>query len=149
MQLSNAQLDTLKAFLVADSHGLGISARLALGDDGGVADIMNTINASGWAQVNNEPVAPSEIEQQITADDLAAMTLAQKQSLTTLAALSDAFDLNNANTMAKLVSCFPVDGQTVTNLSGLSKRAGRPMEVLFGTGSTATPNNISDAMSRP
>jgi hypothetical protein len=149
MQLEPAQLDALKAFLVADSHGLGIAAKLSVGDDGGVADLMNTINVSGWAQVNNEPVQPSEIEQQITAADLSAMTLTQKQSLTTLAALTDAYDLNNTNTMAKLVSCFPADGQTVTNLQSLSKRAGRPMEVLFGVGSTATANNISDAMSRP
>ena len=150
MPLTNTQLDTLKAFLTADSHGLGLAAKLSVGDMGGAAAIMNTIqpDTAGWAQVNNEPVTSSEIVTQITPADLAAMTLDQKQSLMVLLTPPN-LDLSQSNVLTNLQSCFPVDGNTVTAIEALSKRQGRPGEVLFGNGTILTANDISNAMARP
>jgi hypothetical protein len=146
--LTSTQLTTLKTFLTADAHALGIAAHLTTGDVGAVANIMNTVQPSsaGWAQVNNEPVSPSDVVAAITPADFAAMTLDQKQSLIVLETIP-LLDLSVAGVLTNLKSCFQSSGDTVTAIQAMSKRAGRPGEVLFGNGVLLTANDISNAMS--
>lgn len=143
MSLTSAQLATLKTFLTTDPHSLGFASKITSGDAGGIADLMNTVNSAGWAQVNNEPVQSTDIITLVTPDDLTAMSLTQKQSLMLLIE-PPTVDLSNANMLANLRSCFPPDGGTIPAITLLSKRAGRPGEVLFGNGTIITATDVSN-----
>lgn len=149
MSLTSTQLNALKTELNTDPKTLGIAAKLSVGDDQGIADLLNAIHASGGDfQVNREPVAPSVIVTKIAPEDFQAMTTSQQGQLALLFVIS-ALNLSDTNTFTNLTGCFPNDGDTIRNLTLLQKRQGSRAEVLFGNGVVVTSSDVAHAKELP
>ena len=147
--LDAAQLLVFKAELVSDPKALGYAALLSVGNDSGVATLVNAIGSGGAFQVPNEPVTASTVLANITPTDLAAMTSTQVQNLSLyLTAQTIDLSTNGGNNLANVLSCLPNPGTSRTTVTNLSVRQGTRGEVLFGiNGIRVVANDVSNAMS--
>jgi hypothetical protein len=146
MPLTDPQKATLKNELTNDPEVLGYAALLAIGNDQGLADLINAIGVGGDFQVPREPVTPSTIIDAITVDDFLAMQPTDFQRLQFVLSSQQTTNLANESTREKVLATLPADGPSRTAVNNLQTRQGTRGEVVLGVnGIRLTANDIAAA----
>jgi len=143
MPLSTAQIAALKAELQADPAGLGYATPYGLGDDAGVARILNTVQPGVAYSIFKNAIPLRDMVANVASAEFTTLTatqLAQLQFLFLGASSVDASDLNTRNIITAI---FAGKTATLTNFATLAKRQGSRAEVLFGIGVSVSDSDVS------
>lgn len=139
-----AHVAALKAELTNDPQVLGLTAAMAVGDHGTAAKLLNQIRAGGAYQVDRENVLTYMLFASIDATEFSTLTVLQLTQLQVILSAGQV-DLGKANIRAMLSAIFPPAGPTRTALAVLAKRQGSRAEVIWGTGSSPSASDITQA----
>jgi hypothetical protein len=127
-----------------DPQGLGYAARRALGDDAGIAGLLNQVRSG--IQVGSGVVPAYAVFRAIVRADFAALTAADRQLIQMILSMGQV-DLTDPNTRAAFAGAF-AGTATQTNLQALQSRPGSRAEQLFGAASTVAAADVARALGR-
>ncbi len=134
----------IAAELANDPQNLGYAALVAVADDQAVAALLNRVSGQGSGSVFRKDIAPYEIMRAIVAADAANLTALQCAKLQ-LMMLGNNLDATVTNTRTIFLGIFTGMAGTITALTTVVSRTGSRAEVLWGTGTVITPQQVSGA----
>lgn len=150
MALTPTQLVALHQELTTDSLGLGYAARIASGDDGGLAALLNAPRAGQTCQSGS--LSSEQILAAVTLSDLGApgvLDIAFLAWLDRIERTTVGFDLNNAKVAAAFQRFFANNSASYTALAALRTIAGcSRAQALFGVACVVTQSDVSQALGR-
>lgn len=148
MALTPTQSAALRQELNADPLSLGFAARIASGDDGGLAALLNAPRAGQTCQ--SGPLTPQQVLGAITITDLAAGNdVALVTWLNQIDQMPVGLDLNNAKVAAIFARFFASNSASYIALAALRTITGcSRAQALFGVATTIDAMDISLALGR-
>ncbi len=132
-------MPTLREELAADSQSIGYAPFIAAGDDAAVAYLINRRSGAGSASVYRNDLAIPEIVRAIVATDFANLTALQ---ISKLQLLGGTIDATNTNMQTIFLGIFTGMTGTINALAAIAARAGSRAEVLWGTGTIITADQV-------
>lgn len=137
---------TLKNEILTDPTARGYAPLVAVGDDAGVATLMNLVILGNTIFRND--VRSEEIWEAIAASEFNALTSIALQRLTLIMAQASnrgAMDVSRPNLRSMLGGVFAA-GSTRTALLALAQRDGSRAETLFGAGTGISHQDVAQAL---
>jgi hypothetical protein len=136
----------LKAEIANDPTGLGLHALSLAGQDQAVANLLNATTGAGTGSVWNNAVSGAALIACIAAADFTAMTALTVAKIQLLFGVGGTFDATQANNQANLAGLFSgASAPTIAAATALLQRTGSRAEVLWGTGTTVSALQCSQA----
>jgi hypothetical protein len=144
--LTTAQYAALKTELQTDPTSLGYAAMIAVGNDQGLAELVNTPQPT--ILLFREAVSADEVYENINAAEFSALTQQQLMRLQVIMmqATNGGVSFRRANSRQLLKNIFPNGGPTDTNLTNIAKRQGSRAEQVLQQGISVTPLDIAIAL---
>lgn len=144
--LTTAQYAALKTELQTDPTSLGYAAMIAVGNDQGLAELVNTPQPT--ILLYRESVSADEVYENINAAEFSALTQQQLMRLQVIMAqaTNGGVSFRRANSRQLLKNIFPNGGPTDTNLTNIAKRQGSRAEQVLQQGISVTPLDIAIAL---
>jgi H+/Cl- antiporter ClcA len=133
----------LLAELNTDPAAIGYAALIAAGNDAGVAALLN---APTTTSVYRNNIGVHEVVAAIAPADFAGLTTLQVAKLQLLFTGTTTIDASSPNTRALFVGIFAGMATSSASLTALASRPGSRAEVLWGTGTVVTGNDVSLAL---
>lgn len=162
--MTRTQLQSLATELNTDPNAYGYAAKIAVGDDEGVAAIINTVrDGSNGASIpiRRSNIASKEIVEAIRVTDYTALPANpnatqlsnERRFLSWMESLVNASEvrlLNDDGTDTPVISnfqdMFPAGSGTRTRLFTLATRNGSRAEQLFGANFVVTASDVAKAL---
>ena len=135
----------LKTEIQQDPKGLGLAPLVAVGNDQGITDLLNSLTGPGTGTTLRNNIQANEIIGAIQPADFAALSALQLAQLQTVAA-QGVFDATSVNAKTILLNIFTGMTTTVAALTALASRVSSRAEVLFGAGTVISANDVSFAL---
>lgn len=146
--LTDPQRIAFHTELLNDPKGLGYAVPYSIGNDDGLAALVNVVHDGGDFQVNNEPRTKAQIMAAVSTADWDAMTPENVQKFVAFISTLDTIPVADDSIFEKLVLPLPAEGDSRTTLAGLRKRQGTRGEVVSGiNGFRLTGSDVAYAKS--
>lgn len=129
--------EQLAAEIANDPAGLGYAGKT----DGQIRVLLNTVTAT---DVFRNDIAAKEIVNAIVAADFASLNVTQLSKLQ-LMLIGGTLDATNSNTRTIFLGIFSGMTATITALTAVAQRKGTRAEVLWGSGTVVTNDQIAGA----
>lgn len=135
----------LKNEIINDPNGLGYSTPYNLGNDDGVAALLNSVGAGAAYSIFKNSVPIADLLKNFVPAEFNALTAVQVAKLQLLFAGSATIDPSDANTRSIFQTFLSAATGTLTNFAALIKRQGSRAEVLFGIGTSISGSDVAAA----
>ncbi len=139
---------SLKNEFQNDPLSLGYSGQIAIGNDTGLAVLINSLTGSGTASIFRNDVLPKEVVNVIQPGDFAGASQIAISKLNLLF-IATPIDVTLSGVRANFQNIF--SGTATLNsgfLGSIATRTGSRAEVLFGPGTNVTSQDVSKAFGR-
>ena len=134
----------LKNEITLNPKSLGYSEHVLTGNDGAIAEILNTVGVSSET-VPKEVVNSVEIVNALIYSEWVALTADQKHYLDTIISAGQV-DPANGNIKTAFGTIFGAGTATRTNLNAIGIRPASRAEILFGRGASVSSIDVAIAL---
>ena len=146
--MAEFSLQALHDEIEADPASLGYKDGGAWKGDGVIADLINSLEGPGAANITRKLIQPHEVFDSIPYVEYETYPAAKREYLDTMLELAGGngvIDANDAVVYANLLAVFPAGSDARSNIIAKIQRTGSRAEVLWSEGNVVTISEVAHA----